>query len=114
LAFLASQHHAALDPAGASFDSNAQFFVPGILLALLEHVLPKRVHGRRWVGPLAALIFALGVALLLGSYNLGFRAGEPWQWDCVALASGAAVTGPLLWQWSGRRAWHALDNRLLR
>ena len=35
---------------GASFDSNAQFFVPGILLALLEHVLPKRVHGRRWVG----------------------------------------------------------------
>jgi acetyltransferase len=114
VAFFASQHHAARDPVGAGFGSNAQFFAPGILLALLEHLLPDRLYGRPRVGPLAALTFVLGIGLLLASYNLGFSAGEPWQWDYVALASGAAVAGPLLWQWSGRRPWRALDNRPLR
>jgi peptidoglycan/LPS O-acetylase OafA/YrhL len=113
-ALLASQHHASLDPVGAGFASNAQFFAPGILLALLEHVLPGRVRGRRWIGRLAALLFVFGIGLLLASYNLGLRAGEPWHWDYVMLAAGAAVAGPLLWQWTGRSAWHALDNRPLR
>jgi peptidoglycan/LPS O-acetylase OafA/YrhL len=96
-----------------SFGSYVLFFVPGIALAVLEHVVPARIVGRRWAGRVAAWIFTTGVALTLFAYSLTFHVPSPWDQYLVPAGVSAVVAGPLLWQWTGRSAWRTLDNPVL-
>jgi peptidoglycan/LPS O-acetylase OafA/YrhL len=96
-------------------------FVPGLILASIEPLIPARMpHGRlmRWIGAViaAAGIFALCaynflvlkfISVFGFSPNLGGRL-------YLALMSGAIVGGPLLYQWAGGGCWRILDNAPLR
>jgi peptidoglycan/LPS O-acetylase OafA/YrhL len=111
---VASTAHATRVGYGAGFGANVQYIVPGMLLAVLEHAVPRHVRGSRWAAIAACGLFAGGIVLLLASRAVQFALdGGAWFSAVVWIACGAIVGGPLLWQWSGRAAWRILDNRPL-
>jgi peptidoglycan/LPS O-acetylase OafA/YrhL len=97
-----------------SFLANACFFAPGLGLAALEFVLPRWVLGRRWVVPVAPALFVAGLAIVLFSARLTYELPTSLIRYITTTGTGLMVAGPLLWQWSGRGAWRALDNAPLR
>jgi peptidoglycan/LPS O-acetylase OafA/YrhL len=111
---VSSQVYAYLHPRSGSFPANMQFFAPGIMLAVLEHVDRSRLTEHRWAAPLAIATFTAGIATILLSRVVEFSLPRPLAGTVVALGMGAIFAGPLLWQWTGRRAWRVLDNRVLR
>lgn len=120
LALIAAGWHASVEYApqdGPFFDSfaaNASHFAPGLVLAVLEHVLPRRVDGARWVRVAAMPLFLTGVVLTLASQYLFFEGPASLSRWILPVGTGLILGGPLLWQWSGGRAWRILDNRVLR
>jgi peptidoglycan/LPS O-acetylase OafA/YrhL len=107
--------------AALSLPTQFYAFVPGLVLASIEPLIPERMpHARlmRWLGAViaAAGIFALCaynflvlkfISLFSFSPNLGGRL-------YLALMSSAIVGGPLLYQWAGGGCWRILDNAPLR
>ncbi len=115
--FEASADYAVNDaPYYDSFAANANLFAAGIILAVLEHVLPRRVRGRAWARRAGVAMFVGGLALTLSSQYFYVNHVLPTQLVryLLPLCTGLIVAGPLLWQWSGGRAWRALDNGVLR
>lgn len=115
--FEASADYALGDgPLYGSFAGSAGAFAPGIIIAVLEHVLPAPVRARpwlRWAGP---AMFVVGLAMAL-TWRWYFVEVGPPAWLLrypIPIATGLVVAGPLVWQWAGGRAWRALDNRVLR
>jgi peptidoglycan/LPS O-acetylase OafA/YrhL len=91
--------------------ANIGRFTPGILLAVLE---ATRVRVPAGAGP---ALFGGGVVALAAASVAGqdpsFPLGDATQW-ALALASGAIVGGPLVWQWGGGASWRLLDNAAMR
>jgi peptidoglycan/LPS O-acetylase OafA/YrhL len=116
IGFDASADFARTDgPFYESFGTNASFFAPGIVLAVLEHVLPSRARAHRLLRLAAAPVFVAGFALtFLSHYLLLEVLSPPYVRYLPPLATGMLVGGPLLWQWTGGDAWRALDIRVLR
>lgn len=103
--FLAHPVFDSLDDNG--FLANAGRFTPGILLAVLEttRVRPPAAAGPLLSGGGTVALAAASVA----SQDSSFPLGDLTQWG-LALAAGAIVAGPLIWQWAGRAPWRLLDN----
>lgn len=114
--FEASARYALHDaPYFDSFAANASAFAPGMILAVLEHILPSWVRAHARIRYVAAAMFVAGLVLLL-TWRYVYLHGlvpVPVRY-VVPAATGLIVAGPLLWQWSGSAAWRALDNRVLR
>jgi peptidoglycan/LPS O-acetylase OafA/YrhL len=105
-------------PSRASFDAygfeaNAGRFSVGVLLALAEAYLVAVPRSRALALALFAGGWAALVALSVADQDPALPLGDWTPW-LVTGAAGAAVAGPLLWQWAGRPAWRALDNAFLR
>lgn len=105
-------------PSRASFDAygfeaNAGRFSAGVLIALVEAWIVRvpRTRGLA-IGLFVAGLVALTV-LSVADQDPSLPLGEWTPWLLTA-AAGAVVAGPLLWQWSGRSTWRALDNAFLR
>ena len=115
LGFDASQDYAPHDePFYDSFAANAAHFAPGLLLAVLEHIVPGRAHATRWARYAAPPMFAAGLGLTLFSQYLSYRIPSELVRYILPLGAGLILAGPLLWQWAGVDPWRALDNRPLR
>jgi peptidoglycan/LPS O-acetylase OafA/YrhL len=87
-------------------------FMPGVMLAALEQILPRHVRDRR-----GARGLALGV--VLGGFALFAVAGMPGTPSgtgrlVVVVGSGAILAGILLRQWADGTCWRILDNAPLR
>lgn len=91
------------------FPGVAAFFVPGIVLAVVEATWLERVgtpRGRRYAAPVALG----GVALFLAIASTNGQLGV-WILLFQAAAAGLIVAGALLREWSGAPAWRLLRNR---
>jgi peptidoglycan/LPS O-acetylase OafA/YrhL len=96
-------------------------FVPGLVLASIEPLIPARLPHARLLRLLGAVIAAAGISALCAYDSLlpkltSLLAVSPnvaWRLY-LALMSSAIIGGPLLYQWAGGGCWRILDNRLLR
>lgn len=99
-----------------TFDATAGRFSAGVLLAVAEITAL-----RPWLAARAAraapglfLVGATALCLLSVAYaDPELPLAQATQW-ALTLAAGVVVGAPLLWQWSDRTAWRALDNAPLR
>lgn len=88
-------------------------FTPGLLLAIAEPFVMPRVQGSIRAARLGLFATAAGFAIMM-TYLPVVRAISDGTGKLVAVVStGLLVGGPLLAEWTGRKPWRALDNRVL-
>jgi peptidoglycan/LPS O-acetylase OafA/YrhL len=87
-------------------------FMPGVVLAALEQVLPPLVRDRRAGRVLALVVLLGGCALFVIAGLPGSPSGSGRL--VVVLGSGGILAGILLKQWTDGGCWRLLDNRVLR
>ncbi len=87
-------------------------FMPGVVLAALEQVLPQYVRDRRAGRVLALCVLVAGLALFVAAGLPGSPSGSGRL--VVVLGSGAILAAILLKQWTDGGCWRLLDNRALR
>lgn len=115
LGFEASIDYAPQDaPLYDSFAANASHFAPGLVLAVLEHVLPRHVKSARWISLAAPAMFVVGLGMAVFSQYLVVEGPPSLARYVLPVGTGLILAGPLLWQWRGAAPWRALDNRVLR
>ncbi len=99
-----------------SLATMAWAFVPGVVLAVLEPDLARRLAGARERLALGLLMAGLAaLALYAAAGDLAAFPPRPGIGTRLLLAAGAGlvVAAPLVLQWSQERCWRALDNRPL-
>lgn len=96
-------------------------FFPGLVLASVEPLVPRKLSHPRLLRLTAALIAAAG-AVAFCAYNLlvvrfittfGLSPNVGGRLYLILMTS-AVVAGPLLYQWAGGGCWRILDNPPLR
>jgi peptidoglycan/LPS O-acetylase OafA/YrhL len=87
-------------------------FMPGVVLAALEQVLPPLVRDRRAGRVLAGTVLAAGFGLFVIAGLPGAPSGSGRL--VVVLGSGGILAGILLKQWTDGSCWALLDNRAFR
>jgi acetyltransferase len=110
----ASVYHVPHDaPYYQSIWTNGHYFLPGIALAAIERGVAAKLQNRRWLRPVALIVFAAGMIGLFGS--LWIREHMAWPWEELVGDAGAAAVlgGALLYQWTGGGCWRVIDNSVL-
>lgn len=88
-------------------------FTPGLLLAIAEPFVLPRVRGSERAVRVALLLTVAGVVVMM-TYLPVVRGISDGTGKLIAVVStGLLVAGPLLAEWTGRKPWRALDNRVL-
>ena len=87
-------------------------FMPGVVLAALEQVLPQYVRDRRAGRVLALAVLVVSLALFVAAGLPGSPSGSGRL--VVVLGSGGILAAILLKQWTDGTCWRLLDNPPLR
>ena len=88
-------------------------FTPGLLLAVAEPFAVPRVRNRARVARFALFATVAGFVIMM-LYVPVVNTISSGSGKLIAVVStGLLVGGPLLAEWTGRRPWRALDNRVL-
>ena len=88
-------------------------FTPGLLLAIAEPFVMPRVRGSVRAARLGLYATLAGFVVMM-FYLPVVRSISAGSGKLVAVVStGLIVGGPLLAEWTGRKPWRALDNRVL-
>ena len=107
-----SMYQGVLGPAsGDIVFGSAWAFVPGIALATVEPLVRPRLEGRRAGVTIAWVLMGVSVgAFLVHAY---VTMSPRMQLLVAAVACGALLAGPLVYQWATGRAWRLLDLKPL-